>query len=273
MRGIKPDFDYDERTLRKFAAGDFFERMIGYVLITSGLLKHDNKWYNLPPDETHLEVSVKPDFIAGGKPDWEKIKAEIEVNSLFSVLPVFERIVKALVGYLSEKYPEGLGDLLYEIKSVNSQVFWAKKDYLREAYPHHQFQCLTGMKATNLPEGRILYISKDDLTVAEFPVFLDDKELNEKWEEDVVLMTKYIKEGVEPPKPESVVFDPRKKLYFQYNKEKQVIEGCWTPNWEVEWSNYLPTITGFKSVEKWKASSKEEARIKNKELKDEYKND
>jgi len=36
----------------------------------------------------------------------------------------------------------------------------------------------------------------------------------------------------------------------------------------VEWSNYLPTITGCKSVDEWKLSIKEEIKKKNDELKD-----
>jgi len=277
MTGVAPDFDYDERVLRKFEAGNFFERIIGFVLMSSGLLKFDNKWHQLPADEEHLAVSVKPDFIAGGKPDWDKVKNDLQTNLLFDLMPNLARISKKLVEHLSEKYPNGLKDLVYEIKSVNSQVFWAKKDYLSEAYPHHQLQCFAEMKATQLPEGRILYISKDDLTVAEFSLRLDNPSLNERYEEDVKAITKYIREKKEPAKPESIVFDPQKNLKFQYLKEKRVIEGCYVENWEIAWSNYISHITGIKGktqaevVAKWKNSIAKELRAKNEELKDKFK--
>jgi len=271
MTGVKPDIDYDERTLRKFAAGDFYERIIGFVLISSGLLKEDNQWYNIIEDTDHLEVSVKPDFIAGGKPDWEKVRRDLKLNPFFDIMPVLRRISEKLVIHLAEKYPEGMKDVVYEIKSVNSQVFWSKKDYLQDAYPHHQMQLFTGMKATGLPEGRLLYISKDDLTTAEFSIKLNDEGLNKRYEDDVKLMTKYIRTKTIPLKPENIIFDERKKLHFQYKKKKCVIDGCYTDNWEVGWSNYFPTITGFKDVDTWKNSLKPEIKEKNDALKEKYK--
>lgn len=271
MMGVKQDFDYDERTLRKFAAGDFFERVIGYVLITSGLLKYDNKWHEIPETEKTLRVSVRPDFIAGGKPDWNRVKNELDTNPLFQLMPTLERISRALVEKLQADYPEGLNDLVYEIKSVNSQVFWAKQEYLSEAYPHHLMQLFTGMKATGLPEGRILYISKDDLTVAEFSILLDNEELNKKWNEDVEKMTHYIRNGIEPPKPPEIAFNENKSLKFQFNKERHEIKGIYVPNWEVEWSNYLPTITGCKTKEEWLEKVDKEIKVKNNQLKEEYK--
>jgi len=277
MNAIAPDFDYDERTLRKFEAGNFFERIIGFVLMSSGLLKYDNRWYQIPADDKHLAISVKPDFIAGGQPNWERVEQEIGNNSLFNLMPNLARISRKLVRTLSDKYPNGLQDLVYEIKSVNSQVFWAKKDYLSQAYPHHQLQCFAEMKATNLPEGRILYISKDDLTVAEFSLSLRDGDLSEKYEEDVAKMTEHIQKGVEPPKPESIIFDPQRKLKFQYLKERRVIKGCYVENWEVSWSNYISRITGIQGktqsevVAKWKNKIARELKEKNEVLKNQFK--
>ncbi len=271
MTAVKPDTPYDDRTLRKFAAGNFFERIVGYVLMTSGLIISDNKWHAIPEDEDHLMVSVKPDFVAGGKPDWEKIKFNIRNDSFLEEMEMFGRIAKSLVDELSVKYPNGFGELLYEIKSVNSQVFWSKKDYLGEAYPHHVMQTFAGMKATNLPEGRILYISKDDLTTAEFPIYLNDQKLIDRYEVDVRAMTKYIRNNEEPPKPPDLIFNSRKKINFQHEKKKYTITGSWVPNWEIEWSNYLPTITGCKDLAEWKERIKEEKKLKNDAIKDEYK--
>ena len=127
------------------------------------------------------------------------------------------------------------------------------------------------MKATGTKEGRILYISKDDYTVAEFPIFLDDKELEKLWQDDVKLMTKYIREGITPPKPENLIYDKRKKIRFQHKKVKYVINGAYTPNWQVEWSSYLPTITGFQDPKEWKASLKDELKAQNDGIKEKFK--
>ena len=277
MTAVKPDFDFDERTLRKFEAGNFFERIIGFIFVCAGILKEDNKWYEIPESKDHIRVTGKPDFVAGGKPDWERVKEHISEELLFKLMPNLGRIAKALVQYFAEKYPEGLPDLVYEIKSVNSMVFWAKKDYLQEAYPHHRLQLFWEMKATGLQEGRILYISKDDLTVAEFPIYSNDKELNKLYEEDVKLMTEYIRGKRALAKPKGLVFDKRKKLKFQYNKKKYTIEGCFTENWQIEWSNYITKLTGIRGKTKeqavaiWKNSLKGEKKRLNDELKEQFK--
>ena len=277
MQGIAPDFGYDERKLRVFEAGNFFERVVAFVLVAAGILIYDNKRYEIPEDDEHLMVSVKPDFVAGGKPNWEKAKEQIDEDLLLKLMPNLGRIAKSLVEMFAKNYPEGLNPLVYEIKSINSQVFWSKKDYLSNAYPHHLLQLYAEMKATGLSEGRILYISKDDLTTSEFAVKADNPKLIEAYENDVKLLTKYIRSGEEPPKPESIVFDPRAKLRFQSNKNKCVIEGCWVENWQIGWSNYITKITGIKGkdqkevAEKWSKTLTKEIGEKNKVLKDEYK--
>ena len=162
-------------------------------------------------------------------------------------------------------------DLLYEVKSIHSAVFWAKKDYLKETYPHHLMQTFTGMKATEIKEGRILYISKDDYTMKEFPLYLNDSNLEKLWHDDVKLMAKYIREGIIPTKPENLIYDKRKKIRFQHKKVKHIINGAYTINWQIEWSNYLPTITGFKSADEWKASIKDELKAKNDDIKEKFK--
>lgn len=276
MTAVKPDFDYDERVLRKFEAGNFFERIIGFVFISAGILKEDNEWYEIPADDTHLRVTGKPDFMAGGKPDWEKAKSHIGDESLFKLMPNLSRIAEALVKHFSEKFPDGLPDLVYEIKSINSLVFWSKKSYLQEAYFHHRLQNFWEIKATNKPEGRLLYISKDDLTVEEFPILITDPTLNEKYEEDVRAMTKFIRTKTAPPKPPNIIFDKRKKLTFQRDKKKQQILGCYILNWEIEWSNYITQITGIPGktqkevVDLWKQSVSKELSAANAKLKEDY---
>jgi len=274
MTAIEPDFPYNERTLRKFEAGNLFERIVGFVLMSSGLLKHDNKWYQIPEDSKTLAISVKPDFIAGGKPDWSRVKEDLKKNMLFELMPNLERIAKKLVENLSEKYPNGLNDLVYEIKSINSMVFWSKKDYLKEAYPHHRLQAFAEMRATGLPEARLLYISKDDLTVAEFSLFLNDSKLIKSFEEDTQKMTEFIRTNTEPPKPDFVVFDKHRKLRYQKDKKKKVIQGCYVPNWQVFWSNYITRMTGItgdtqkKVSERWQGSLLKEISLKNQTLKE-----
>ncbi|MCD6429380.1 hypothetical protein J7L09_01660 [bacterium] len=269
MNAVPYTNPYTERILRKFEAGKFFERLIGYILTISGILKYDNKPFEIPETEKHLRILGKVDFIAGGKPNWDKIRQELETNLLFQIFPTFEEMVKRLVEYLSERYPAGLKTLIYEIKSINSQLFWSKKEYLQQAYLHHQLQLYTYLRHFNIPEGRLLYISKDDLTLEEFPVYLDSQKLKELWEKDVETMTYYIRQKKEPPKPERIVFDPSKKLRFKWNNKEYEIQGKWVDNWEIEWSVYRDLITG-PDFAKWKMENKKLIAEKNQKLKEEF---
>lgn len=55
-----------------------------------------------------------------------------------------------------------------------------------------------------------------------------------------------------------------------------MIEGCFTENWEINWSNYISRITGIKGetqievAEKWREQIKDELKEKNNKLKEEF---
>lgn len=265
MSATEPDKPFDDRVLRKFSAGLWFEDQIGYVFKTIGILKESQEPIEIPETLTHLRISGRLDFVAGGVTDWNEAKQRV----LDAKFPEFiETTSLGLISHFKDRYPNGLEDVVIEVKSVNSQVFWAKKDYLNEAYPHHVMQLYTYLKAKNIHKGIILYISKDDLTIKEMVVLRDDPELEEKWLEDVEQMSYYWRKQIEPPKPQFVVFDKRKKLTFQYKKEKYTIIGCYTENWEVKWSNYFHQLTECKDEDEWLSQINPIISEKNAELKE-----
>lgn len=63
------------------------------------------------------------------------------------------------------------GKKVYELKSKHSAGF----NYLPQA--QHKMQLWFYLYALNLPEGNLVYVSKDDLRIAEYPVRLDDLKL------------------------------------------------------------------------------------------------
>ncbi len=267
MHAVPYSNPFEDRVLRKFAAGNWFEDQIGYVLKKIGILKSSQDRVEVPETEEHLKVTGKIDFRAGGLTDWnearERIKAAEFPDSIANVS--FD-----LIDYFEKEYAEGLEETIIEVKSVNSQVFWAKKDYLEEAYPHHTMQLYTYLRANKHPLGRIVYISKDDLTIKEIEINWPDERLEKLWLDDVKAMSNFIRTETEPPKPDYVVFDKRKKLRFQKDKVKQVIQGSYTSNWEIGWSPYLTMMTGFTDSDSFEYSVKKEISDKNAELKEEY---
>lgn len=276
MMGVEPTNPFEDRVLRIFSAGDEFHYLMKNVFKALGIFinSQDNldkggskQWSIVPATEKTLKVLGNYDVLAGGKVDIEQVREQCIVMNFSDF--VKDRTMM-MAEYLVKEYPDGLPKLLYEIKSINSLAFWNKKDYLNQAYPHHELQCFAYLKANNFLEGRVLYVSKDDLMTAEFPVYLDNPKLAEAFEKDREEMSYYIFNKEEPPKPKNIVFDPYKKFRFQFNKQKYVIEGCYDKNWEIVRSQYRNLMLQPESFEQWEERTDEEIKLKNNELKKKY---
>jgi CRISPR/Cas system-associated exonuclease Cas4 (RecB family) len=134
--------------------------------------------------------------------------------------------------------------LVYELKSTHSKSFhWMRKT---NGFPkeHHKKQLMAYMWLLGIKEGRVLYISKDDLSFSEYPVKYDEgiieeikdyfKLLNEAWEKD------------EPPEPvDSIVYDE--------GKDK------WVLNWKARYCDYHEICAG----EDWKKEARKQLKEKN----------
>jgi hypothetical protein len=132
-----------------------------------------------------------------------------------------------LDGYLvenpTEKIVEG-GDLaketIVECKSKNSKAFWYMDKKGEGAQVHHKMQLHTYLYMMNkhggklpdgtvipprsgkLTEGRILYVSKDDMAMLEYPVYLNDTELEKMWKYELDTLNRCWKDRTAPPAPE-----------------------------------------------------------------------
>jgi len=271
MNGVPEDAPFNNRVLRIFSAGDEFHNLLKNVFKSAGIFinsQDDEGWSEIDATPTTLKVLGKYDALVGGLPDYDKAKEHCEIMGLSDFV---KSRVLSLVEKLIEIYPHGLPELLYEIKSVNSQAFWHKKGYLIESYPWHALQCYAYLKANNKPEGRILYISKDDLMTAEFPILYPCEKYEELLQKDLEEMSYFIINKIEPPRPEPIVFNPKGSCAFQHLKKKYKTEGCFQANWEIERSPWFKTLTGFENVKDWKKSINGLILDKNNEFKHEFK--
>ena len=90
----------------------------------------------------------------------------------------------------------------HEIKTVHSKAFWYMS---REGGPkiQHRMQLWTYLKCLDKPEGRLIYLSKDDLAISEYIVLLSDKEIQETVEEELSILNEAWEKKVAPnPPPE-----------------------------------------------------------------------
>lgn len=105
----------------------------------------------------------------------------------------------------SEKNVSGYADLLmdeivYEIKSKHSKSFWYM-DRKKEGAPlHHKMQLWIYLKSLGKPKGEIIYISKDDMAILQYPIFLNDTSLEKAVLQEVDILNAAWEKQL-PPEP------------------------------------------------------------------------
>ena len=232
------------RSKRKFEAGNIWESIIAYVLSRAGILISRQEWlgYQYP---NLLPVSGKLDFLAGGHPDYSKALSII--NSEFSWLPPFiSKASSNIVSKLKDQYPNGLENIILELKSCSAFMFdvYEKNDRPNK---QHKLQLFHYLKAKSMLEGHIVYICKDDARLLEIGV-LNPSPVEDEYKEDIKQITEYYNNNTEPPKEKFIVFDEDFKKF--------------SANYKVGYSQYLTYLYGLKNqlefdekykpiVEKW----------------------
>lgn len=218
MRGIPYSDLPDGRGLANFFLGEQIEAGLKDMLTNLGVAYTDNE-KKLYQEKDYLPVVAKPDLIVE-VPSWDAVRDRIAENAkktdlledkykereMSKIKREFEVIKK-----FRAKYPKGLAKTIFEIKSANTRSFKARKE--EGASLNHKLQLLTYLKAYNVNEGHIIYINKEYGNMLEFIVKKDDKELNRIWEEDVAMISYYIKNDIRPP----LVFD-KNDWRFKYSK-------------------------------------------------------
>lgn len=252
MTGVKPSNDYDERTLRIFDAGNSFEWLITNTLKLAGIVQKLQSEIEIPATKNTLKVRGFADCIIGGLPDWDKAREQIKKETLPEWL--LDKAGK-LVGVLEKEYPDGIEPTVVEIKTINSRAFWGMKnrnpDGVFTGYDHHKLQLLTYLLGQEIKDGRLFYISKDDLMLEELAV-KPTEELVKKWQEDVEEMSCYYLNQIEPDPEPAVVFNKQRNHY--------------ETNWKLARSPYLTYITG-KDKDVWQYETTQEVKRLNLELK------
>lgn len=212
------------RSLRKFEAGNIWEAIIGYVLNRAGILQSKQEWIQYQY-EGLLPVSGKLDYIAGGKPDYDKALKTISTE--FNWLPEFiSRATMNIVKKLKEQFPDGLDDIVLEIKSCSSFMF-EKYEKDNNSDPKHKLQAFHYLKCKKMPEAHIVYISKDDARIIEIGV-LNPSSVEDDYKKDIEMMTHYLETSERPPLEKFIVFDNNFKSF--------------SANWKVGYSNYLTML-------------------------------
>lgn len=98
-----------------------------------------------------------------------------------------------------------LGDIVYEIKSVHSRKFWWMQTRNEGPDTHYLCQLYAGMMALGKQEGRLIYLSKDDLTVAEYPLLIANEKIRTMVISELEVLNKAWRDQVPPEPVETIV--------------------------------------------------------------------
>lgn len=270
MKGVPFTNPYTPRVRRIFDCGNIFEEVVERVFRLCGILVTVQEEVKLQHDDM-LPVVGHFDLKVGGTVQIEKVRRILNKDNftnLFATIRTQDPDLADFIEFmypaewlrnrslkmaetLARKYPNGMKQLITEVKSVNSRAFWGHKNQDPETgffkgYDNHKLQLYTYLMGTNSDEGRRFYVSKDDLTLMESPVYLSNLMLADLWKQDVSEMTKYIKLNREPDKLPDIIYDEDKKMYDF--------------NWQISRSPYFTYITGKKTLEDWEYSLRGELR-------------
>lgn len=226
MSGVKPSNAPNNRSLRKFQAGDIWEWLCALVLKRAGiLLEQQTKLsYQYPG---LLRVSGKLDFLAGGQPDWRRARKELSFLGLPEML---QNASLAIIDSLEKRFgSDVLKTIVLEIKSC-STFMYAKYDRSQQAGVNHRSQAFHYLKSLGMDEGHIVYVCRDDCMLLEFPV-LNPSQVEAEYIADLTEISGYLQNKERPRLEQEILFDDK---LFRFEK-----------NWKIEYSNYLTMLYGF----------------------------
>ena len=231
MKGTQPSNPPNARSLRKFEAGNVFEWIVSLILKRAGILQDQQHW-SAHQYEGLLNVTGKADFIAGGIPDYEKWQNEL---SQLELPEVFMRASLAVMEHFKIEYPNGLIEIPLEIKSTGSFMF-ETMEKTNKPNKNHRIQTFHYLKSENRPRANLTYICRDDLRIMEFTV-LNPSFVEDEYKGHIEEISKYFYANERPPLAPLLVFDED--------------EGKFRKNWNVEYSNYLTMLYGFKEPDEY----------------------
>jgi hypothetical protein len=235
MQGEKPTNPPNERSQRKFHAGDLYEWFVFLILKKCGVLISNQIAVKTTKDGC-VEVSGRLDFIAGGTPNYDE--GQMKIDQLIDELempPLFHTVTRNFIEILRNEYPDGLDEKVLEIKSVANFGF-ERVEKTGKAMAGHDLQNFHYSKGLD-KEGALCYINREDLRMYEIPIMPYDQKLQARYDEKVERVSKFYLENQSPEPEPMILFDEDM--------------GKFSKNFNVEYSPFLKKIYGIERPDQY----------------------
>jgi hypothetical protein len=219
----------NNRSLRKFMAGNIWEYVTKHILVSCGVFKHEEIKIDEVPYKDLLPVHGRCDFIAGGFIDAELALAHLSEMNLPDYLEVVgKKIIESLGG-------KELVKKILELKAVSTFAM-DKVERMGAAIPAHTLQGFHYQKNGKI-EANVCYICKDDCRMGQFAII--EEQTEPLYKKDLQLMTEHFSKKKPPPKDPLLLFD---ETFGKFSK-----------NLGVEYSPYLSHY-GFETPDDYRNS-------------------
>jgi len=230
MKGVKQSNPPNERSKRKFFAGNIWEFIAGLVLHQMGIII--TKQEHIVNEDMPLKVTGRLDYMIGGTPDYNKARSYIA--SMPFDQEMMARFLKVIDNFENEYGQDEIRPMVHEIKSCSHYVI----EKIQEGgnIEGHDFQIDHYLRGLKMNSGIIDYISRDDALMAE-RVVTRSEAMDKRLLQDLSTLKGYLDANQEPPKAPLITF-----------------ENKFSKNFGVEYSSYLTKVYGFETPEDYRNS-------------------
>ncbi len=222
MRGTPTTNQPNERSRKKFQAGNVFEHLVSMVMMRGGVMmeKQDEVWTDF-----EIKVKGKGDFILSGQFDFAKAEQDIKAMMLPSSL---EEMFLKICSKMQQAY-EGVEfePTVFEIKTVAERTM-SKIEKMGKPLESHILQTCHYKIGRGLNDGAVAVLCRDDLRLFEYHVTPEDEK---KYREKVKSLADVVSQPTQPPNAPIIVFD---EVLCKFSK-----------NLDVEYSSYLTMLYGY----------------------------
>lgn len=220
----------NDRSRRKFLAGNLFEYLVKQILTCSGFYAEDEFKIDAVPYLDCLPVH--------GRADFKSIKGIIDPEAALYRLNklafpdylynIGRTIIESLIGI-------NLKEKIFELKSVSSFTM-DRIEVIRRPIASHTLQGYHYQKNSGI-EAEICYLCRDDLRMRQFPINAEISEI--VYRNDLEQITGYYK-------------NRRKKPPIEPLAKFEEITGKFSKNLGIEWSPYLTMLYQFKTPDEYR---------------------
>jgi len=226
MRAVPPTTPPNQRSLRKFLAGNVWEYVTEKVLLCTGAFRAAEIVCNTTPFEGLPDVHGRADFFVGGLVNKDEAMAKLNDADMPEYLYV---VAEKLIDFMDgQEYDNAV----FELKSCSTFAM-DKLERSNKPLYNNAAQASYYRKATN-QDSILCYICKDDARMKQFYI---DEGFDDYLKNDLAQIAQFIGNDVEPPKEQ----------LLKFNNEL----GKFEKNFFIEYSNYL-THYGFNNPDEYR---------------------